>query len=635
VENQHSKVTFASLIVTLGIVYGDIGTSPLYVMNAIAGHDVLTKELIYGGLSLVFWTLTLQATFKYIFITLNADNNGEGGIFALYSLVRRRSPQWTIYVAMIGCAALVADGMITPAISLTSALEVAEKSVPGLPVVPGVIAILLALFMLQQFGTDLIGRFFGPIMLFWFLMLAVLGINSISKHPEIFAALNPWYAINIFQHHHNAWWVVGAVFLCVTGAEALYSDLGHVGQRNIQISWIFVKASLILTYLGQGAWMLDQIGHQLSANPFAGIMPKWFAPIGGALSVMAAIIASQALITGSFSLIHEAIRIKTWFRVAVHHPSKHRSQMYIPFVNWFLFAGCVFVVLYFKSSIKMEAAYGIAITIAMLSTTVLLFFYLKTRKLMPTPLIYLLIFLFLLVEGVFFAANAPKIPHGAGFTLILGGALFLVMYTVYNAKLIARQKRNVVVLEKYLPIIEAVKKDDSIPLYASNLVYLTTTRRKNMVEYPIVQSIFGGQPKRADVYWLVHFSEEDEPFTNGYTFTEIKPGLVYRLDFDLGYKVHPDVSELFPKAVKELQEKGLVNLKNHYPSLQAYNVQPDFKFMLLSTAFVIAPIMSFREQFLLRFYLLLKRIGVSSESHFVLEPGTWAKEQVVVNDDWD
>jgi KUP system potassium uptake protein len=632
VENQHNKVTFASIIVTLGIVYGDIGTSPLYVLNAIAGHDVLTKELIYGGLSLIFWTLTLQATFKYIFITLNADNNGEGGIFAIYALVRRRSPKWTIYVAMIGCAALVADGMITPAISLTSALEVAEKSLPGLPIVPGVLAILVALFMVQQFGTDAIGRFFGPIMLIWFLMLFTLGFTSTIKHPEIFTALNPYYAYQLFLHHHNAWWVVGAVFLCVTGAEALYSDLGHVGKKNIQYSWIFVKTALIMTYLGQGAWMMDHIGHQLPGNPFAGIMPKWFAPFGSAISTMAAIIASQALITGSFSLIHEAIRTKTWFRIAVYHPSKHRSQMYIPFVNWLLFAGCVFVVLWFKSSAKMEAAYGIAITIAMLSTTMLLYFYLRTRKAMPTPIIFLLIILFLIVEGLFFTANAQKIAHGAGFTLVLGGALFLIMYTVYNAKLIARQKRSVVLLDKYLPIIETVKNDNTIPMYASNLVFLTSTRRKNMVERAIPQSIFGGQPKRADVYWLVHFSEEDEPFTNSYTFTEIQPGMVYRLDFDLGYKVHPDVSELFPKAVKELQEKGLVKLQNHYPSLQAHNVPPDFKFMLLNTAFVIAPIQPLREQLLLRLYLLLKRVGVSSESHFVLDPGTWAKEQVVVNE---
>lgn len=631
-DQQQHKVTFASLIVTLGIVYGDIGTSPLYVFTAIAGHDVLTQELIYGGISLIFWTLTLQATFKYIFITLNADNNGEGGIFALYSLVRRRAPKWTIYVAMIGCAALIADGMITPAISLTSSLEVAQKALPSLPIVPGVIAILVAIFMFQQFGTDVIGKFFGPLMLIWFTMLIVLGVGAIVGHPEIFFALNPYYAVKLFQHSHNAWWVVGAVFLCVTGAEALYSDLGHVGKRNIQISWIFVKTALLLNYLGQGAWMMEHVGEKLHANPFAGIMPQWFVPFGSAISTIAAIIASQALITGSFSLIHEALRIKTWFRIVVYHPSKHRSQMYIPFVNWLLFAGCVFVVLFFKKSAAMEAAYGIAITIAMLSTTLLLYFYLTSRKAMPQWAIYLLIALFLAIEGVFFSANIQKIGHGAEFALILGGVFFLVMFTVYNAKLITKQKRNVIMLSKVLPTIKAVSQDEEIPLFSSHLVFLTSTRKKDLIEEAIPQSIYQGQPKRADVYWLLHFSEEDEPYTNYYKFTELEAGLIYRLDFHLGYKIHPDVSEFFPRAVNELAAQGKIQLKNHYPTLQEHNVGPDFRFVLLDTAFLISPVMPIREQLLLKGYLLLKKIGVSAESHFVLEPGTWVKEQVIVND---
>jgi KUP system potassium uptake protein len=632
VKDHQQKVTFATLIVTLGIVYGDIGTSPLYVLNAIAGKDALTQELIYGGLSLIFWTLTLQATFKYILITLNADNNGEGGIFALYALVRRRAPKWSIYVAMIGCAALIADGMITPAISLTSSLEVAQKAIPTLPVVPGVIAILVAVFMFQQFGTDTIGKFFGPLMLIWFGMLTVLGIGSILDHPEIFQALNPLYAIQLFEHHHNAWWVVGGVFLCVTGAEALYSDLGHVGKRNIQISWIVVKSALLLNYLGQGAWMMQHLGRPLSNNPFAAIMPQWFIPFGSVISTFAAIIASQALITGSFSLIHEALRTKTWFRIVVYHPSKHRSQMYIPFVNWMLFAGCVFVVLFFQESAKMEAAYGIAITLAMLSTTLLLYFYLKSRKAMPDLAIYLLIALFLSIEGIFFTANIQKIGHGAEFALILGGVFFLVMFTVHNAKLITKQKRNVISLPKVLPIIKAVSKDSNIPLFASHIVFLTSTRKKDLIEEGITQSIYHGQPKRADVYWLLHFSEEDEPYTSYYKFTEVETGLLYRLDFHLGYKIHPDVSEFFPRAVQELAAQGKIQLKNHYPTLQAQQVGPDFRFVLLDTAFLISPVMPIREQLLLKGYLLIKKLGVSAESHFVLEPGTWVKEQVVVND---
>lgn len=632
-ENSHKKVTFASLIVTLGIVYGDIGTSPLYVMQSIVGKSILTSELIYGALSLVFWTLSIQATFKYIFITLNADNNGEGGIFALYSLVRRRTPKWTIYVAIIGCAALIADGMITPAISLSSSVEGIERLAKGFPVVPTVIGILLLLFLFQQFGTDTIGKAFGPMMLIWFTMLAVLGLQIIiiTGHWEIFTAFSPHYAVLLIQHHPNAWWVIGAVFLCVTGAEALYSDLGHVGRRNIQLSWIFVKSTLIINYFGQGAWLLNNIGKHLISNPFYSIMPQWFLPFGIAIATFAAIIASQALITGSFSLIHEAIRLKTWFRIAVYHPSAHRSQMYIPFVNWMLFTGCVFIVLYFQTSSAMEAAYGIAITIAMLSTTILLFFYLKSRKAMPLPIIYLLIGLFIAVEGIFFWGNAQKLSHGGGFTILLGFALFSIMYIVYNAKNITRHKRHMVSLNHALPIIQAVKDDDEIPLYASQLVFLTTSKKKDVVETAILKSIYGKQPKRADGYWLLHFSEEDEPFTTFYKFTEVTPGLIYRLDFHLGYKIHPDVSEFFPRALKELQQQGKLKISNHYNVLREHQVAPDFRFVLLDTAFRISPKMTLREQLLLKGYLLLKRIGVSSESHFVLEPGSWVKESVVVN----
>lgn len=632
-DKSQQKVTFASLIVTLGIVYGDIGTSPLYVMQSIVGKSLLSAELIYGGLSLVFWTLSLQATFKYIFITLNADNNGEGGIFALYSLVRRRTPKWTVYIAMVGCAALIADGMITPAISLSSSIEGLERLASGFPVVPTVLGVLLAIFLFQQFGTDTIGKAFGPMMLLWFFTLAVLGLQIMIRtgHWEVFAALNPYYAWSLIQNHPNAWWVVGAVFLCVTGAEALYSDLGHVGRRNIQISWIFVKITLLLNYFGQGAWLLEFTGQKLPSNPFYGIMPEWFLPIGIGIATLAAIIASQALITGSFSLIHEAIRLKTWFRIAVYHPSAHRSQMYIPFVNWMLFVGCVVIVLYFKSSTAMEAAYGIAITIAMLSTTILLFLYLQSRKAMPAPLLYVLIGLFVLIEVVFFWGNAQKLSHGGGFTLVLGSGLFLIMYIVYNAKNITRYKRNMVSLTHALPIIEAVKQEEEIPLYSSQLVFLTTSKKKDIVEAAILKSIYGKQPKRADGYWLLHFSEEDEPYTTFYKFTEIQPGLVYRLDFHLGYKIHPDVSEFFPRALKELQQQGKIKLANHYHTLEDHHVAPDFRFVLLDTAFRISPKMTLREQLLLKGYLLLKRIGVSSESHFVLEPGSWVKESVVVN----
>ena len=334
--SSQNKVSFAGLLIALGIIYGDIGTSPLYVLNAITSGKTITKELVIGSVSLIIWTLTLQTTIKYVILTLNADNRGEGGIFSLFALVRRRG-KWLVLPAMLGGAALLADGMITPPISVTSAVE-GLKQVPILSsitqntIVGIVIGILSILFFIQQFGTEFIGKFFGPVMACWFIMLAALGSIHLGDNWEMLKAFNPYYGIELLIRYEHGFYILGGVFLCTTGAEALYSDLGHCGKWNIRNSWVFVKTCLILNYLGQGAWLLSHYnGKTITAemissgfNPFYGVMPDWFLYFGIAIATAAAIIASQALISGSFTLISEAIRLNLWPKAS--HKISHRGE---------------------------------------------------------------------------------------------------------------------------------------------------------------------------------------------------------------------------------------------------------------------------------------------------------------------
>jgi len=622
-QPAHHRVSTTGLLVTLGIVYGDIGTSPLYVLKAIIGTEVISTDLVVGGLSCIFWTLTLQATFKYILITLQADNNGEGGIFSLYALIRRKAPDWIIYIAMIGCAALLADGIITPAISLTSSIEGLKTSFPTLTsdyVVWIVIGILAGLFTFQQFGTDTIGKSFGPIMLVWFSMLTVFGLLQIGENPVVLNAFNPMYAYNLLTHSPNSWLIVGAVFLCVTGAEALYSDLGHVGRKNIQYSWILVKSSLVINYFGQGAWVLTMPGKQLGgANPFFSIMPEWFVPVGVGIATLASVVASQALISGSFSMINEAIKLKSWIRVRITYPSQHKQQLFIPSINTVLFVGSCAIVLYFKESQRMEAAYGIAITIAMLSTTLLLIWFLLYRKKWPILQVAAITLLFVTVEGVFAAANLQKIAHGAGVTLLLAGIFFAIMFVQNKAEQLLYQKRHFVSLGKNLKIIEAVSQDKEIPKYASNIVYLTYARQSDRVEKYLLKSIFQKQPKRADHYWLLHLNEVDEPFTNKYRFTEIVKDTVFRLDFDLGYKVQPNIKDSFWQAINELCQKGVISSFSTYPSLKQFNLPADYLFIVTRSTFNISSKLSLGEQVIIRGYHFLKRFSEPAEDHFGLD----------------
>ncbi|MGL6268070.1 MAG: KUP/HAK/KT family potassium transporter, partial [Chitinophagaceae bacterium] len=443
--STHNRVSLAGLLIALGIIYGDIGTSPLYVLNAIISGKVITEELIIGSLSLIIWTLTLQTTVKYVILTLQADNKGEGGIFSLFALVRRRR-KWLVIPAMLGGAALLADGMITPPISVTSAIE-------GLKLVPAfhdisqwtiiyiVIAILSLLFFVQQFGTAFIGKYFGPVMSVWFIMLASLGFVHFFEDVSILRAFNPYYGIKLLITYPSGFYLLGGVFLCTTGAEALYSDLGHCGKWNIRYSWIFVKTSLILNYLGQGAWLLTHHKGTLITkemiesgfNPFYGVMPQWFIFFGIAIATSATIIASQALISGSFTLVSEAMRLNLWPKMKITYPTEVRGQLFVPAANLLLYTGCIGILLYFQKASNMEAAYGLAITVTMIATSILFANYLvihRTRSL----LIYLYLGVYFAIEFSFFYANLEKFPHGGFVTLIIGGILFLIMYDWYRAR---------------------------------------------------------------------------------------------------------------------------------------------------------------------------------------------------------
>jgi KUP system potassium uptake protein len=619
--SSHTKVTAAALLITLGIVFGDIGTSPLYVMAAILGKNVITPELVYGGLSCIFWTVTILASFKYVYLTLRADNHGEGGILSLFSLIKRTAPKWTIYVAMLGCSALLADGMITPAISLTASVEGLKTLNENVPVIPIVVVILVGLFTFQQFGTDKIGKSFGPIMLVWFSMLTFWGILALMKNLSVLQALNPKYAIDILTSHPKSWVIVGAVFLCVTGAEAMYSDLGHVGKTNIRIAWVFVKISLLINYFGQGAWALETLQGQTldGMNPFFELMPRWFVGTGVVIASLASVVASQALISGSFSLISEAVKLDTWFRVQILYPSKHRQQIFIPMINHILFVGAVFIVIYFQTSLAMEAVYGVAITITMLTTTTLLFFFFRKKLHWDWFRIIAITVLFFAVESFFFAANLHKLAHGAGFTIMLMALFTLIMIIHYQAKHVLLQKKKFVDVHQYEDIITDVSNDLAIPKYATNIVYLTSAYSIHRMEKQILKSIYQKQPKRADAYWLLHFNETEVPFQQEYSFYEIVKGKIFRLDFNLGYKVKPNVREMFTNAVEELSRKGIIDLLNRYESLRKHEVNADFLFIVMRNTFNLDSDSPITEVFLLNAYSIMQRVEEPPEQYLGID----------------
>lgn len=625
-KNLH-KLSAAGLLISLGIIYGDIGTSPLYVFKAIVEDRIITPDLILGGLSCIFWTLTLQTTLKYVIITLRADNKGEGGIFSLFSLVRKKA-RWLIIPAMIGGCALLADGIITPPITVSSAIEGLGIIYPGLPTVPIVIAIITALFIIQQFGTSLVGKAFGPMMLIWFTMMAVLGGIFVIQYPAILKAVNPYYAYHLLTSTPSAFLILGAVFLCTTGAEALYSDLGHCGRSNIRISWIYVKTCLLLNYMGQGVWLMQHQGSTLNGdNPFFQMMPEWFLIFGISIATAAAIIASQALITGSFTLISEAVRLNLWPKVKINYPTNQKGQLYVPSINWLLWAGCIVVVLIFQASAKMEAAYGLSITVAMLMTTVLLTIYLRRKK-FPNYLVYTFLVVFLLIELTFLTGNLVKIFHGGWFTILLGSVLFSVMWAWSSARRIKNRFVKFVEIEEYYPIIKDLSEDESVPKYASQLVYLTSANFSSEIELKIMYSILQKQPKRADVYWLVHVDVVDEPYTNEYKVEFLIPDKLIRIDFKLGFRVEQRVNVLFRKVVEDLVKNKEVDITSKYPSLNKHHIVGDFKFVVLEKVLSKSNKLPFMERVIMDYYFILRKLSLSEEKGFGLDSSFVAMERV-------
>lgn len=628
-----NRVTAAGLIVALGIIYGDIGTSPLYVLNAITNGRIISEKLILGSLSCIIWTLTLQTTIKYVILTLKADNRGEGGIFSLYALVRRQK-RWLVLPAMIGGAALIADGMITPPITVTSAVEGLRQipffnGIGNWTIIYIVIGIITFLFLLQQFGTSFIGRMFGPIMTIWFLLLAVMGSRHLIDYLQIFKSLNPYYAIELLSTYPKGFYILGAVFLCTTGAEALYSDLGHCGRNNIRVSWIFVKSCLILNYLGQGAWLLSNYKHHLITqemidtgfNAFYGVMPLWFKLPGIVIATAAAIIASQALISGSFTLISEAMRLNLWPKLKIHYPTEERGQLYIPGVNTLLFVGCTGVVLYFQRSSRMEAAYGLAITLCMIATSILFANFLVSRRTKPI-FIWLYLIVYLTIELSFLLANLNKFPHGGYVAVIVGGGLFIIMYIWFRSRKIKNRYIEFVRLEHYIPKIQELSNDRSVPKYATHLVYLTSADNPKEIEHKIIYSILNKKPKRADIYWFVHVDTLDDPYTMEYKVDHIIPNDIIRIEFRLGFRVEPRINLMFRKVVEDLVANKEVNITSRYESLERSNIVGDFSFIVMEKYLSQDNDLPIWERMIMKTHFWLKDISLSEERGFGLDAST-------------
>ncbi len=624
--SARTTVTTASLLVALGIIYGDIGTSPLYVLQAIVGDRPIEKDLVFGGVSCVFWTLVFQTTIKYIWLTLKADNEGEGGIFSLYALVRRYGKK-LIIPTILGATTLLADGIITPPISVASAIE-GLNMVKGLEtvVVPGnvltvgiVVLILSILFLSQRFGTQAIGKSFGPIMLIWFTMIMVTGVNEIMHFPRIIRALNPYYGYNLLVHYPEGFWLLGAVFLCTTGAEALYSDLGHCGIRNIRITWAFVKVSLVSCYLGQAAWLLHQPNKYLMGrNPFFHVMPHWFLLPSILIATAATIIASQALISGSFTLISEAISLNFWPRVTVRQPSELKGQIYIPSINSILWFGCILMVVYFQTSEHMQAAYGFSITIAMMMTTFLLGFFLLYRVRWNKFLVFGILSIFVLIESSFFIANVAKIKQRWMF-LFFELFIFMTMYVWYYTRKINNRFTKFVDLGKYAGQIKELSEDDSIPKFSTHLIYLTKANIRHHVEEKVLKSIFAKTPKRADVYWLLHINRTEHPYTLSYDVSELIEDTLIKVNINIGFRIQPKTELYFKKIVQDLIADKEIHLHIRPDGSTKYNSEPDFKFVVIEKFLSVENEFSIREAILLRYYFILKKLGLSDRKAFGLE----------------
>lgn len=625
-----SRLSVGMLLITIGIVFGDIGTSPLYVMSAIIGERQISKELIYGGVSCVFWSLTLITSIKYILLVLRADNKGEGGVFALYALVRKRA-RWLVIPAIIGGSTLLADGMITPAISVSSAVEGLRNLNNEVNTVPIVIFIITMLFLFQRAGTRIVGSSFGPIMVIWFVMLGVLGLRKILEHHEILHALSPVHAIRLLAEYPGGFWLLGAVFLCTTGADALYSDLGHCGKVNIRVSWIFIKICLLLNYFGQAAWLMQYQGLRRDeipiANPFYGIMPEWFLLLGIGIATVATIIASQAMITGAFTLINEAMRLNLWPKVRVVHPTDQRGQLYVPSINWILYFGCIGVVIFFQESKYMEAAYGLAINLTMIVTTILISTYAYVRRGSYTITLVIGI-TYIIIELCFLTANLIKFPHGGYVAIIAGLSFMIVMYSWFRARRIKNRFLEFDDMKQLLPKLAELSEDQSVPKYASHVIFMTSANYPSQIESKFFFSIFNKQPKRADTYWFVHVDVIDEPYTMEYEVEMLESNLAYRIDFRLGFRIEPRVNLFLRKVIEDMVARGEVDITSRYESLNKYRLPGDFRFVVLEKFLSFENELPFLQKLVMDIYFFLKKISLSEGREFGLDSSTVTIEKI-------
>lgn len=624
----HHRVGFLGWLITLGIVFGDIGTSPLYVMKAILHTgEAINESTILGALSCIIWTLTLQTTIKYVCVALRADNNGEGGILALYALLRKMKRKWIYLLAIIGASTLLADGIITPAITVTTAIEGLESISPHLPVIPITLGIITIIFFVQRFGTESIGKSFGVFMLIWFLLLGVTGAFSITSYPLILKAFNPYYAAMLLAKSPEWFLILGAVFLCTTGAEALYSDLGHCGRKNITISWLFVKAMLILNYLGQGAWVLNHIQTASSVNPFFSIMPQNMLIFAIIMATGAAIVASQALISGTFSILSEAMNLHFWPRMRIKHPTHVKGQLYIPVINLAMYIGVVIIILLFRDSSHMEAAYGLAITITMLMTTLLLGFYLRTKG---VARIFILLFMgaYCVIEGIFLAANLSKFLAGGWCTMLIGGILFLMMYVWVRAIKIRHHYISTKPLNEYYQIISDIKADESIPKYASNLVYVNHAEKEGAVDDKLLYSIINKQPKRADHYWLINLEFADTPDTLEYSCETLVPDTLYSVTMRIGFRIEPRVSLYLRQVVEDLVAGRKVDLRSTYPSLRKNGIPGDFRFIIIHRVYYPESSDNRQQNLLMTIYALIGKIGIDEPKALGLDTSMVVVERV-------
>lgn len=628
VQNMN-KVGLAGLIVTLGIVFGDIGTSPLYVMKAIVNTgETIDVNYVLGALSCIIWTLTIQTTIKYVLVALNADNNGEGGILALYALLRKHKMSWIYIIAIIGAGTLLADGIITPAITVTTAIEGLKDLNPELPVIPITLGIITIIFFVQRFGTEYIGRPFGIFMLLWFLMLGIVGAISLRVCPLVLKAFNPYYALCLLIESPHWFLILGAVFLCTTGAEALYSDLGHCGRYNITISWIFVKIMLILNYLGQGAWVLTHADEATGmVNPFYSIIPQGMLLFSIIMATGAAIVASQALISGSFSILSEAMNLNFWPRMRIKHPTNMKGQLFIPMLNFAMYVGVVFTVLLFRDSSHMEAAYGLAITITMLMTTRLLGFYLLTCGISRVLTLVFLICYFV-IEGIFLIANLSKFMVGGWFTLLIGGFICFTMFVWVSAKKIRQRYMSTKRLADYYKIISDIKTDESIPKYASNLVYVNHAHKDGLVDDKLLYSIINKQPKRADHYWLINLEFVDTPDTLEYSCSTLIKDTLFSVNMHIGFRIEPRVSVYLRQVVEDLVAENELELTSSYPSLRKNGIPGDFCFIIIHQIYYPEDSRNNRQNLLMSLYALIRKIGIEESKALGLDTSIVLVERV-------